>query len=100
MNDVTLKSLAKQGKVEIVKQDPLPPPPPPVTPEEIQATVQAFGEFLPLIQKLRLVKRPLLAAPTNTPKNLLEMFEVMDDGAGTVRLYFYVGTTWRYVALT
>lgn len=101
MNQATIQDLAKQRKVETVKQETQSTPSPTVvTEEEMKRTVDTVTEFLPIIQTIRLVKRPLLAAPTNTPKNLLDMFEVMDNGTGTIRLYFYVGTTWRYVALT
>lgn len=63
-------------------------------PEDVdQNQLQVF------IQALRMVKRPLTAAPTATPKNFLQQFEVYDTG-GVRRLYVYVGATWRYVVLT
>lgn len=100
MKETELQALAKAGKIEEVKQTEAPETnPQDVSKEEIAAAVSAVREYLPLIQMLRSVKRPLTAAPTNTPKTLLDMFEVYDTG-GVRRLYLYVGTTWRYVALT
>ena len=58
-----------------------------------------FEGFMPFLVALRAVKRPLSAAPTRTPKNLIEQFELYESGV-TRRLYVYVNGTWRYVALT
>ena len=44
-------------------------------------------------------KQPVASAPTAIPKNFYEQFQIYENGA-TKRLYIYVGTTWRYVALT
>lgn len=102
MNEQTLKNLAKQGKVEEVKQEDSQThaDPSSVTQEEIATAVRLVDEYLPLIQALRTIKRSVSTAPTYTPKNFLEQFVFYDDGGGTVRLYLYVGTTWRYVGLT
>lgn len=101
MKQQTLKSLAKQGKVEEVKEPKKEglPDPSGSTGEDIANAVKAVEEYLPLIQSLRTVRQPVGTAPTYTPKNWLEMFVFYDDGTNR-RLYVWVGTTWRYVALT
>lgn len=58
-----------------------------------------FNDFLPLLFELLSPKRPLTSAPTFTPRNLLESFQLYDSG-GVRRLYFYVTDAWRYVTLT
>jgi hypothetical protein len=55
--------------------------------------------YIPLLAALRKVKRPVSTAPTHTPQTFVEQFVVYESGA-TRRLYIYVGTAWRYVALT
>lgn len=101
MNEAQFQALAKAGKTKEVKQEDTQTPlsPTSVTQDEVERTVRTVDEYLPLIQALRSVKRPLTSAPTNTPKTLLDMFEVYDSG-GVQRFYVYVGTTWHYVVLT
>lgn len=55
--------------------------------------------FAAVLSTMRQVKRAVSSAPTHVPKNFLEMFELYESG-GTRRLYVYVGSSWRYVALT
>lgn len=85
----------KNPKITKVKSDHLPDHPKaaglpqPVSQDEIQV----------LFSTLRQLKRPLSSAPTNTPQNLLQQFEIYENGS-TRRLYFYVTDTWRYTTLT
>lgn len=69
-----------------VKETPLPPD---IDQNQMQVIIQA----------LRQTKRPLSVAPTNTPQNLLQQFEIYESGA-TRRIYFWVAGTWRYATLT
>lgn len=55
--------------------------------------------FVPLLMQMLRAKRALSAAPTFTPKNAFEQWQLYENGV-TRRLYLYVGGTWRYVALT
>ncbi len=59
-----------------------------------------LDDFLPILLEIRSPKQHLAAAPTFVPRTFLEQIQLMDDGAGTERLYLYVNGTWRYVALT
>jgi hypothetical protein len=51
-----------------------------------------------LINKLSIVKRPISTAPTHLPKNILEQFELYENGT-TYRLYVYING-WHYITLT
>lgn len=55
----------------------------------------------PLIAALRTTKVPVSTAPTHTPRNLLEQFELYES-AGTRRLYVWFGPAggWRYFTAT
>ena len=100
MEQKTLQTLAKRGEVEeVVESTPDEKKSQELTPEEMQDAVRLITEYMPIIQALRKLKRPLTSAPTNIPKNFTDMFEVYDTG-GVRRLYIYVGTAWRYVVLT
>ena len=59
----------------------------------------SLDDFLPILVELLAPKRHLTAAPTFTPRTLLEAIQFMDDGAD-IRVYFYVNGAWRYAALT
>jgi hypothetical protein len=86
------KQLMKQGEIAAhAKLSPQKPSDPPLA--------YTFEDFLPLLFVLLSPKRPLAAAPTFTPRNLLESFQLYDTG-GVRRLYFYVTDTWRYTTLT
>ncbi len=58
-----------------------------------------MAKFYPLLELLRKPKSYLIAAPTFTPKTLLEQIQFYDDGIAR-RLYLYVNKTWRYTTLT
>lgn len=95
MAKTTKQGLPSNPKITPVTPDHLPKDqqevtlPQPVSQEEIQVFAQA----------LRQVKRPRSTAPTNTPQNFLQQIEFYDDGVNR-RVYFYVGGSWRYAALT
>lgn len=73
----------------------------PLTPEKLADLFKDIdpNQLQVLVGLLRATKRPLELAPTNTPKNLLEQFELFDDGVDQ-RVYFWLGGTWYYAALT
>ena len=68
-----------------------------MTPDDFTQLEQE--SFVPLLAALRATKRPVSAAPTQAPKNLIEQF-VLYENDGTRRLYIWVAGTWRYTALT
>lgn len=59
----------------------------------------ALQDFLPLLIELLSPKRHLTAAPTFTPRNLLEQIQLVDDGV-TKELYVYVNGSWVSSTLT
>lgn len=77
-------------KVEEVKQ--------PEVSSDIQDT-RPLNPSNEIIYNLRTVKRHLTSAPTFTPKNYLEQFQLYDDGVDR-RLYIYINGTWRFSALS
>lgn len=56
-------------------------------------------QFIPLLTQMLRAKQPLSAAPTFTPRNSFEQWQLYESGS-TRRIYFYVAGTWRYAALT
>ena len=60
---------------------------------------KATDEYAPILEGLRKFRRPLSTAPTAVPKNFTEMIQFYENGS-TRRLYIFVNTGWRYVALT
>lgn len=45
------------------------------------------------------VKKHTSTVPTHSPKNFYEQIVLYESGA-TIRLYIWVNSTWRYIALT
>lgn len=94
MTEKELKQLNKEGKIEEVKpEDEIEE-----EPENVRDTIEK-KQFEPILETIRRIKQPVSTAPTVTPRNFIEQFVVYENGA-TVRIYIYVGDTWRYVALT
>lgn len=65
-----------------------------MNPEDLE-----LEKFVPLLNAMLQAKRPLSAAPTFTPRNAFEQWQIYENGA-TRRLYVYVAGTWRFTALT
>jgi hypothetical protein len=66
---------------------------------EAHRPAYSLEDFLPLLLEITRPKQHLTAAPTFTPRNLLESIQLYDTG-GVRRLYLYVNGTWRYSTLT
>ena len=95
MTPQELSEAIKSGKVKAVTPE-QPTSPPPVS----NATPEIdINEFLTVLYALRLMKKPLTAVPTLTPKTFLDQIQFYDDGANR-RVYFYFNKTWRYATLT
>jgi hypothetical protein len=54
---------------------------------------QKFAGYIPLLKDLRSAKRQLDEAPTFTPQNVLEQFQIYDDG-GDKYLAVYIDGDW------
>ena len=68
-------------------------------PEETKQNAIMNIEDRLLLDLLSRVKKHRATVPTHTPRNLLEQFELYENGAD-YRLYVYLNGTWRYVTLT
>lgn len=56
------------------------------------------SNLLDLLNILSRVKKVRTTAPTHTPKNFTEQFEILNDG--NFKLCVHCGTTWATVTLT
>ncbi len=67
----------------------------------LQENSPSLDEFIIVLSALRKLKQPLTTAPTRTPKNLLEQFEIVDD-SGTLELHFWINKTvgWKKATLS
>lgn len=54
---------------------------------------EILSGYIPLLKQLRSIKRPLNAAPTFTPQNSLEQWQIYDDG-GDKYLAIYIDGDW------
>lgn len=93
-----LNEKTKKGEVEIIEE----------TNEELDQTKQEdtsntlpfkLEDYIAILQTLRSTIKHITTAPTFTPKSFVESFQFFDDGVN-FRLYIYINSTWRYVALT
>lgn len=68
--------------------------------EQTLNTNHNLNDYVPLLEQLKAIKTYLSAAPTKTPRNLLEQFEIVDNGVN-VYLYIYVNKTrgWRSITI-
>lgn len=83
----------KKDQIEVIEQEAPAPDPIPSNPKN------DISQYTTFLEAMKVTKRHITVAPTNTPKNFFDQIEFFDDGAD-VNLYIWINGTWRYVALT
>jgi hypothetical protein len=87
-----IKDTQKKDQIEVIEQDP-PTPETPVDPTKID-----ISQYVQFLEAMKVTKRHLTVAPTNTPKNFYDQIQFFDDGI-TPTLYIWINGTWRSVVL-
>lgn len=103
MEEEIFKQKQTKGEVEEVKEEKEEKKP--IWGMEIPSTESTLEDFLPFLEMLRQLKKPITSIPTNTPSNFLEQIEFWASGSEATLCFYIVGPTstqgaWRFIKLT
>lgn len=90
MTQEELNQLIKTKKVKVLEPEPTQQSEPVALPDD---------DFVVILEALRRTKRTVSAAPTITPRNFYDQIQFYNSGAD-YRVYFFVGSAWKYITLT
>lgn len=95
MIEQELQEKIKKGKVEFKEAT----PPEEELPEPKEEFSPDWEGWIPIMEKIKRLKKHRTSAPTHIPKNFFEQIEYVDDGTNRY-VYFYINGSWRYMTLT